>query len=476
MTGTRRFAANAASLVVAQAVGKVASFVFVLIVTRGLGTEQYGFFNFAVSFVPLFLILGTWGLDIAIIRGVVADRGRLSELVSTGLFVRAGSGVAALVLAFAAAPFLIDSVTAYAVLALVGVALLVDEVTSLLGTVFNLFERTGLLSLVLLVNRTASTVLALVAVVMGADIAVVSVMYLLGSVGALATATVFVRRGFPPIRWADARRTTAAELMRLGAPLGVAGALNMALFRVDAVLLQAMIGPIAVGMYGIAYRFLDSFLFVAYGVGQVVMPRVAKEGGERRSERSFNLVLAVVLAFYLPLAVGALFTARWVVTALFSSEFAEAADAVKWLTAAGVFYAIAYLARVSTVALGGRRQIAWVAAGVVALNVVGNIVAIPRYGFTGAAAVTFGSEVVEAAVLLVVFARVSGGLRLGRVVLAPCLAAGVMAGALVLVGRDDAIGVLVGALSYAVALPVAAALVARDDVRRLGAAFGKRAS
>lgn len=463
--GDRRFAANAASLVVAQAVGKAASFVFVLIVTRGLGTVEYGYFNFAVSFVPLFLILGTWGLDVAIVRGVAADKDRLSPLVSSGLAVRAGSGAIALVLAFAIGVALTDNATAYATLLLVGIALLLDEVTTLLGTVFNLFERTAALSMVLLVNRVLSTLLALAAIAADADIVVVSATYLAGSIGALLVAVAFLRRWFPPIRLRDASRATATELMRLGAPLGIAGALNMALFRLDAVLLQALKGATAVGMYGIAYRFLDSFLFVAYGVGQVVMPRVAKQ----QQAQGFSVVLGVVLAFYLPIAIGALFTARWVVTTLFGSEYETAADAVKWLTGAGVFYAIAYLARVSSVALGRRREIALTAAAVLVLNVAANLVVIPKYGFNGAAAVTFFSEVVEGVVLLAMLRP-----AFDRFLLVPLAASAAMAAVLGLANPPERAAVLIGAVVYALALLAAARLIAPADTARLVKAVRSR--
>jgi O-antigen/teichoic acid export membrane protein len=275
----------------------------------------------------------------------------------------------------------------------------------------------------------------------------------------------------------DADMATVKELMRLGAPLGAAGALNMALFRIDAVLLQALKGPFAVGMYGIAYRFLDSFLFVAYGVGQVVMPRIAKQGAAGdagEATRSFGLVLGVVLAFYLPIAVGSLFTARYVVELLFSSRYAEAGDAVKWLTGAGVFYAVAYLARVTVVALGRRRQIAVIAGVVLVANIVGNLVAIPRWGFNGAAAVTFFSEVVEAGALLVVFLGTTQGHRFGRFVAVPLTASAVMAAALWASGADGAAALGVGALSYAVALPLAAMVLARDETARVAKALRQR--
>jgi len=467
----RRFAANALSLLFAQVVGKAASFAFVLLVTRALGPQEYGWFNFAASFVPLFLILGTWGLDVAIIRGVVADRSRLSSLVASGLIIRLGTGVAALGAALLGGIPLVSGSTAYVTLVLIGLALLLDEVTTLLGTVFNVFERTTLYATVLLVNRMLSMVLALVVVGQGGGILAVSMTYLGGSAGALAVATFVLRTRFPRIHVSDASRDVIGELVRYGLPIGVAGALNMALFRIDAVLLQSFAGASAVGMYGIAYRFFDSFLFIAYGVGQVAMPRIARLARTGAQDRSFGVVLGLVLAVYLPLAVGSLFTARWVIEALFTDRYAEADRAVMWLTWAGVFYAVAYLTRVRAVALGHRRDIAVIAGATLALNVALNVLVIPTHGFTGAAAVTFVSEVVEAGVLLAVVGRSHGALGLGPITVVPVIAAGAMALAMAATGATGLVAIIVGGATYATVAFVASMSIARADVMRYASAL-----
>ena len=472
----RQFAANAVWMVTGQAVAKAAAFAFVLIVTRRLDSVAYGYFNFAASFVPLFLIVGTWGLDIAIIREVARDRSRLSALLASGLVIRVGFGSAAVALSLVVGAALVSPGRGYATLALVAVALLLDEVTNLVGSAFKAFERMAFFSMSLVANRIATTVLALVAVSRGGDIVAVSAMYLLGSATALAVAVVALRRSFPPVRLRDADRATMRELFHHGAPLGAAAALNMALLRVDAVLLQAFEGAVAVGFYGIAYRFLDSFLFVAYGLGVVAMPRIARSSWSPESESGFNAVLTAMLAFYVPLAVGGLFLSRWAVTVLFSTRYAAAAGAVKWLAAAGLFYAIAYLCRFSSVALGKRRQIVTVAAVTLGFNVAANLFAIPRYGFRGAATVTFLSEVLEAALLAAVLRRAVAQVRIHRIVLAPIAAGAAMAVVLAAVSTDGASAALAGATVYGIALVGAALLLAPAEARDIVARLRVRSS
>jgi O-antigen/teichoic acid export membrane protein len=464
----RSFASNAMWMVAGHAIGKIASFVFVLIVTRGLGTVSYGYFNFAASFVPLFLIVGTWGLDIAIMREVAKDRGRLSELLASGLILRLGLGSAAVGLSLGIGVFLTNTHTAYLTLVIVGLSLLLDETTNLVGSVFKSFERMRFFSLALLVNRVLSTLLALGAVMAGAGIVGVSIMYMLGSAGALAVAVFALWRYFPPVRLRDANRPALMELLHHGAPLGLAAAMNMALFRIDAVMLQAIKGAVDVGIYGIAYRFLDSFLFVAYGLGVVAMPRIARQSWSNEAEQGFNAVLALMLAFYIPLGVGGVYLSRWAVVLLFSSQYSSAATAVGWLAASGAFYAIAYLCRFSAVALGRRRQIAYIAAAALTFNIVGNFIAIPRYGYRGAAVLTFASEVLEATLLSVLLVRAAGRrVRLHRLVLSPVLAGVAMALVLTPLHHRGTMAALLSGGVYLAVLAVSAMVVAPAESRRV---------
>ena len=78
--GARRFAGDAAWLLVAQALGKAASFAFVVVVTRSVGVLDYGYFNFAASLVPLFLIFSVWGLDMNIYRAITASGRRTRQV------------------------------------------------------------------------------------------------------------------------------------------------------------------------------------------------------------------------------------------------------------------------------------------------------------------------------------------------------------------------------------------------------------
>jgi polysaccharide transporter, PST family len=466
-SGARRYAANAAWLLLAQVAAKGASFVFVVVVARSLGARDFGLFSFALAFVPLFLVFGRLGLETTVVREIARDRNRLSELFASGLALRVSLGLVGLAIALATGPLFLDGGRAWAVLAVVGAALLLDELSGFVGTVFRAFERMRYHALVVVVNRFLSTGLALAVVVLDGDLLAICLVYLAGSAGALAYAYGAFRRNFPPIDWKRGRRSVVRALVTTGLPIGVAGILNTALFRVDTVLLQAIRGPVEVGLYNVAYRFFESLLFVAWALGNLTLPRVSRHGAGRAAARDLETAVALSLSFYLPLAVTLPFAAEWLVTAVFSEQYASAADTVAVLTAASALYSVAFAARIGAIALGKTVSIAGVAAVALVVNVAANAWAIPRYGFEGAAWSTLGAEVVEAALLAALFVRANGTAPRLRPVVPPVLASVCVLVALLGTGAEGPSALGLGAAVYLPALATAAFVLARDEVRRL---------
>lgn len=467
----RRYAGNALWLLIGDAVAKAASFLFVVLVARAVGTREYGYFNFAISFVPLFLILGTWGLDVALFREIARYRERVSAIFASGMAVRTALGVGAILLSFALAPLFVETGRAMTALVLVALALLLDDLSHFVSTVFKAFERMKFRALMILVNRVVTTALALVVLLVHPDLLWACGAYLIGSGVAFVFALFTLRRHFPRVAMSDATRAEMRDLLKKGTPLAIAAVLNMAVFRIDAVMLQAMEGAVAVAMYGIAYRFLDSFLFVAWGLSNVALPRITRAGRDPSSIRTFEATVAAAFAFYAPLAAAAPFTADWIVRTVFGGRYGPAGEAVPWLLGAALFYALAYISRMAAIALGRRSEIAWVAGAALAVNVAANLYAIPRHGFVGAAVVTFITEVAEAAATTAVFVKAGGRFSVTGVVAVPLLASGIVAGVLAAAPVSDALEVALGAAVYLIALLAVARLIAPTESRRAISAF-----
>jgi O-antigen/teichoic acid export membrane protein len=458
-------ARNALWLTAGEVASKLASFVFVVIVARALGVEQYGWFTFATALVPLVLIVGSLGLHQAVVTAVVRDPDRTSEAFASGFAVRLATGVLGVGVSAALAPLFLDDALAVATVAVVGVALMFDSMTSYVSAIFEARASTRTYAVALMINRFVSTGLALGVYLAGGGLAGVLVTYVLGSSAGAAYALRGMRRTFPFVRLRDARPATARALLRRGAPIGVAALLNMALLRFDTLMIATMLGAVAVGHYGAAFRFYESFLFLAFALGDATFPQYARHGRTAASARLLEQATVLATTAYVPLFVLSLFAGEWAVTTLFGDRYADAAPAVPWLTLAAALFAVTYQVRAAVVATGSSTPIAVVAAAALVLNIGLNLLLIPRHGITGAAVATAVAAAVEAG-LTVVALRVRGiRARLVRVLRAPVAAGAGTAGLLRLAGLDGGAALLWGAAAYAV-LAVAATLLLPAEHRR----------
>ena len=465
-TGSR-VAANAAWIMVGDLFGKVASFVLVVILARGLGQAQYGDFNFGLSFIALFLQLARWGVEVTTVRVVSADPEELSEAFVNGLAVRSVLSLLALAAAVALSPFFVkDSQTIVAVMILGG-ALFLDEIRVFFGAFFIAFERMRFNAIALFINRVLSTVLALVVVALHGGLVPVCVTYLLGSLGATLSCWVAFRRFFPPVKRKRIRLASARLLLRNGAAYGFAAFFNMAAFRIDAVMLEGIKGSKQVGIYSVAYRFFEPLLFVTWGLASACLPRFVRDDRAGGRTRTYELGMAALLAFYLPIAAGEPFAGRWIVKGLFGSLYVVAVPAVGWLTAAAALYGVAHFTRMALIAYGRRREILWVAAIALAVNVGVNAAVIPRYGFVGAAAVTFWTEVAECGLLLGYYVTTVDAIHSWRPLAVPVVATVAMALVLVATDAHGAAALGVAAIAYPAALALAGFLIDRDDAGRI---------
>lgn len=459
-------ATNFAWLMTAELVGKLSGFVLVVILARGLGPRQYGYFAFALAFVPLFLHLARWGIDVASLRRVSVNTEDFSKVFVNGGVLRLGLAVSATVVALLLLPFFVAGGEGVQVVLVLSVALLLDEVATYQSVAFTAVEQMRFNAGVLIVNRVVSTALAGVVVAAGGGLLEVCLAYTVGSLGAVVVGGFFLLTRLPPLDVHDFSRGEVRGLLREGAPYGIAAFLNMAVFRVDSVLLELLRGPVAVGFYGVAYRFFEPLLFITWTIAQTATPQLVRDAqpeadGERRT---FELALAATLVFYVPIAAGAPFAVDWLVETLFGDRYLSARAAVLWLAAAAVPYAVAHLARTAAIAGGAKGSITWIAGSVLAVNVGLNLALIPGYGVTGAAAATFVTEVIECALLLTLYGRRVARVRVGGATVAPVLAGGCMAGVLTLVGPGPAV-LAIGPVVFVGALAVLLRVLAPGDTR-----------
>lgn len=420
----QRAARNVAVVAGGELTGKLATLVFAVLAARGLGPAGYGAFAYALSYGLLLATIPSWGFDSVLLRRGGTDVRDLPAALAQTLALRGALAVPVLLLGGAAGALTRPSRAAALALLLVLLACVADTFGDAGRAAAAAVERRGRAALALVVQRVAAAAIAAALLAQGAGLVPVAGGYLAASLlGQLLILRAVRRLGIRP-DWAQVGRPQLAAMWRSSLVLGLDTLAAMALFRLDALLLGAIRGDAELAAYAVAYRLLETVLFVTWTVSRTLFPAMSRAARGPDAVRLGEQALTAVGTVFVPYTVVLLIAGPDLLRLLFGAQFTGAgALAVRLLALAPLAFAVSYLASDVLIARARSREVLVATAVGAGANLALNLAVIPRYGAAGAAVATTASYAVEGAVAVVLAARLGRWLRVDRALALPLLAA-----------------------------------------------------
>ncbi|MBF0189299.1 MAG: polysaccharide biosynthesis protein, partial [Magnetococcales bacterium] len=233
------------------------------------------------------------------------------------------------------------------------------------------------------------------------------------------------------------RKETLSAMARYGVPLSLTMALELVIAVSDRFFIGWFMDESAVGVYAVGYALADRPLGILFTwVGMAVMPlafaAMEREGPEAASDVIRGTAESLIL-IALPAAVGLAVVAKPLVAVLAGEAFREtAAQLIPWIALSGLMHGVMVHFAAMPFALVKRNGLVfWTTAAAAVLNVVLNVVLIPRYGLMGAVAATVASYILGAGLCVGIGARlipltIPWGSLFKGIAASACMAAGVI--------------------------------------------------
>lgn len=480
----RRAAKNTAIRAAGEIVGKLSTLALFAVLARQLGERELGVFVFAFAFLGIALIPIGFGTDSYLLREAARERraggGAPSREALDGLFwnviaLKLVMTLPALAIGAAALVALDYPAQTRLVVAVMAAGLLLDLFAKSFHAVFNAYERSDLLVLSVVAQRLLTAGLGVAALLSGRGLVTVAVVFALGSLVHLALGVVLLARavGLPRPRVARARWRT---LTTRSFPFAVQDVFIVVLFKLDAVLLSVLAAESAVGRYGAAYRLLEATLFVSYALNGafVAMYAYLTRDSEPTIAAVFGRSIKTALVILVPVAVVLGVLAEDVSALVFGAGLADAGNALRLLAPVVVLLSVVTLCSSLISSQRSAGAIMRISAVMVAVNVVLNVILIPRHADVGAAVAMLVTESVFAAVVLVAAARAVGGLEWIVVLAGPVVAGAAMMVVLVALRDLPLLAAAAGTLLYVAVLVAWERARNPDDLAFLGRLLRRR--
>ena len=166
-------------------------------------------------------------------------------------------------------------------------------------------------------------------------------------------------------------------------------------YRLDGFLLERLLpdGKMQAGVYASAYRLLDAANMAGFLVASFLLPMVARRVGEKQEIETVVMNVRHLLMIYsLGIACIGIFAAPWLNQLLYNFTSDNTVAVLQYCLPAIVGYSLVHIYGTVMTATGNIRDFCTITTGAVAINILLNLLLIPKAGAKGACIAALASQ------------------------------------------------------------------------------------
>ncbi|VAV85781.1 hypothetical protein MNBD_DELTA01-1967 [hydrothermal vent metagenome] len=396
MTTVKRIARNATLLLLAQIVGYALGFFYIIYTARYLGAEDFGVLSFALALTAIFAILTDIGLQPLTVREVARDKTLASKYLANLTFTK----IILSVITFALIAIVINvmdyPIKTVATVYIVTLSILVTSFTTMIYSIFQAYERMEFQSAGLIINSSIMLVGAIIAIKINLDVRAFAALYLLSSTICLFYSIAIVRINFKEvfIGWLDLQLHIDPAFLRTtikkAVPFGFGVFFVLMFYWIDSVMLSYIKGDAAVGWYNAPFRIVLVLLLIPQSLIVALYPVMSKfyNTSEDSLTLSFQKSLKYLAMLGLPIGVAITLLAKQIILLTFGQEYINSVAPLQILVWSSVLIFVTMPFGNLLNCQNKQLVVTKVCGLYVPLNIILNLILIPRYSLIGAGIAT----------------------------------------------------------------------------------------
>ena len=380
MSGGLVMIRNAAYVLGGNVAGWSVGLVFLLVIPRLIGPTAWGEFSLGMAIAGLAFSVGGFGISAFLVKQIARDRERSATYLGGGLATHVLLSVP-----IVAGVFLFTTVAGYsahtrAVILLASAISFCAFAMAPAVSALQAIEKMHLNSMIAGLRTVVSSGAAvLVALIFKADIITLILVVIAFNVLACLLQILITSRHVPVALRFD--RALSRQLIVSGLPFWSNGVLLMIYAWIDSVLLSVLVSTREVGYYAAAIQVITTVGFLPALVTTVVFPALASsfEPDFQRMRRITRMSLSILIAFGLPISIGAALVGPKAIHVVFGADYRPAGPTMVVLALTIVPGYIATLAYWVLAAADQQRKWAYVMGAMAVVNPLINLITIPYF-------------------------------------------------------------------------------------------------
>ena len=458
--------ANMSWMLIAQIIVSILSFIWTIMVAQYLGPSEYGIFGTAISFSNLFLVISDLGVGTYIIRSISTDleneNNYINNAFSLSLFLSVLYLVIVLVVLLGLGwdNLIILSCLLYAIVNVIG------RFVGVLVIPFQVHEQMKFQAINNIISNVSTFIVLMLVIFTSLGLFGVISAYIISGIISFLYVFFTVRKHYFHLEFSF-NPSFYKELIKCGIPFAITTVFATIYYSIDMVMITQFVGTYDAGLYNAAYKLL-SFLTIFYSIyTTVIFPVLSKLFKDSKDllKLGFAKSSKYLTVVSIPIAVFTCFYSYDIIN-IYGSEFVSAGPIMNILIWTICFIFINGNAGAVLNAAHKEYSVTKICGAAALLNVVLNLIFIPKFSYYGASVATVLSEALVFILCMYVLKKIDQlpDKHLLYDILKICFASGILAIALYFLNLNLWLAIPVSIVVYFAALII---LKTPDDEDKL---------
>jgi O-antigen/teichoic acid export membrane protein len=383
----QNIAKNTTWLTLAYIFQKIFAFIYFTLIARWLGADNIGIYTFAISLTTILSVFIDFGLSPVLIRESSKFKEKANEYLNytntAKLILALLSYLAAIIIVNLLHKPAITQIMVY----LAGLIMVMDSFTLSFWAIFRAYQNLKYEAISIIINQVIIVAIGLLGVLLKFPLYIIVIALLCGSTFSCLYSLILLKSKLNfkfKLQWQNEILKT---LFKIALPFALAGVFTRVYSYLDQVLLSVLIGDQSLGWYSIAYKATYALQFVPAAFAAAIFPAMSHYylNAKDKLQSVFEKSMYFLILISVPLAFGTISLADKIILSLYTSEYQPSILTLQIFILAVIPIFLSYPVG-SILNSCDKQAINTMNLGItMILNIILNIILIPRYHHYGAA-------------------------------------------------------------------------------------------
>lgn len=357
---------------------------------RYLGPEKYGLLNYVQSYIFIFAVIASLGLDVIVVRELVDKKYLEEKVIGTAFYLKLVSAFIVLPLLYLTTYFMVNDSYSSTLIYIVALGI-VFQSFNVIDSYYQSVVQSKYVVIANMITVVLSNLIKIVLIINNASLISFAIAYSVdGAILALMLVIFYIKKSKRKLVNWSIDISTIKYLMSESAPMWLSSLMIAIYAKTDQLMIQDMLGSQELGYYAAAAKLNDLFSFVPLIICSSLLPAIvnAKNTSEKIYYRRISYLYSLMIWLSIFILLLGSILATQIVSLSFGSLYLKATETFKLLLWSNIFVFFFTAWAKFIIVEKNQKLFFYFDSLAVITNIVLNIVLIPRYGIRGAAFAT----------------------------------------------------------------------------------------